>query len=114
MSNKPRSLYSSIPSNLLQEVNEQNHAIISLVGAHLLRLRASHGYSDRYIASRAGCSHVTIWHIRRGTLKYCGISLLTKICAALGCDLLDWLRSPVPGEAEMRAEVEKKAGVFGK
>lgn len=99
MSNNRSDLSYRCPPNLLDNVSKQNHAIITIVGSHITRLKALNGYSDRYIASLAGCGNVTILAIRHGSIKYCGITLLTKIAAAMGENLLDWLNPAYTGKS---------------
>jgi len=106
--------HSRIPPHLVAEVTKSNHAIIAHVGAFVGYYKRLYGLSDTKIGLRAGCSHVAIIHLRQGKLPHCGISFLSKVALSFGCNLLDWLRSPVPGEVEKRGEIEAAAGVFGK
>ncbi|MEK6616163.1 MAG: helix-turn-helix transcriptional regulator [Bacteroidota bacterium] len=85
-----------IPSHLVNEVTTQNKEILSVVG-HLIEYHKQlEGISDYTIADKAGCSRSMIYQLRKGTVKYCGISTITKIAASFNCNLLDWLRNEPP------------------
>ena len=101
-----------------KDMYARNKDIIRHVGAFVSHYKRLNSLSYRQVARQVGCGTMTVYYIcNEPRLLYCSISLLTGVAASFGCNLLDWLRSPVPGEVEKRAEIEGQAGVsspFGK
>lgn len=103
---------SSFFKSNLTTIISANKDVIGVVGQQMLRLKLERGLTYPQIAAKVGCCDMTLWKIVKGRLDYCSITLLSAIACSFGYSLLEWLREPVPDD--VRAEVEKAAGVFGK
>jgi len=106
---------STIPQHLQIEVNKQNSEILSIFSEHLNLIAFTDFNSgnqfDTIVSKGCGCSRQTVYLLRKRRLKYCGISLLTKICVFMELNFVELIRSPMPTE-RIKGEIGKKS-IFG-
>jgi len=96
MSNHHKAPESPCTKPLLNDINESNKGLISLIGRITQRYMIAEGLSDRKLATRIGCSHTMIFYLRKGALAYCGVSFLSRVALAFNCSLMDWVKSEPP------------------
>lgn len=89
-----KSILITTPS--FDDINRSNQSFLIPFGLNTDYYMRLNGLTDRTLAKRVGCAHSMIFELRKGNVKYCGISLLSRIAIALGFTLGDWLKVEQP------------------
>ncbi len=90
----PTASFSHLPFTK-DTIYDSNKAIIRILGLHIERLRHEKGLSYETVGKRTGCSDTTVYRICKGTMEFCGISLLSKLALSFGYTLEDLLLAPI-------------------
>lgn len=102
MSNNITANNSKQSSLSLTDINSSNQSILVPFGAIMKHYMNLKGFGDRSLAKAVGCDYTFIFRLRKGQVKYCGFSILSRISITLGFRLADWFAPIVSvGEANV-------------
>ena len=73
-------------------INSSNEGLIFMVSRIMEQYMKAEGLTDRTLAKKIGCSHMTIFYLRKRRVPYCRVSFLSRITLAFDCNLIDWIR----------------------